>query len=152
MTTYTLTARPDKYPHSQMVAQTPVRTVSAVFSGPDATTFKGSAIATTNVFELISIPAGAFVLSVAYKVTTVEGGTCTFGIGDGAGTSGYASAIDGNTSADAQSFNGTTTPTFGVGKYYAAADTVDLILSTGTAAAVVVKISVSYIQTAPLTN
>jgi len=150
MTTYTLTQRPANYPHSQIVAQTPVKTVSAIFSGPDATTYKGSAIATSNVFELISLPAGALVIAVAYKVTTVEGATCTFGIGDGSGTSGFASAIDGNTSADAQSFNATTTPTYGVMKYYAAADTVDLILTTGTAATVVVKISVTYILTAPV--
>lgn len=150
MTTYTLTQRPTNYPHSQIVAQTPVRTVSAIFSGPDATTFKGSAIATTNVFELISLPAGAFVLTVSYKVTTVEGGTCTFGLGDGAGTSGYGASIDGNAATDASSFNGTTSPTYGVGKYYAAADTVDLILTSGTAAAVVVKVTVTYILTAPL--
>ena len=149
-TPFVLTSRDAKYPHDQLVNLSPVKTVSAVFNGADVAAYKGSAVAISDVTQLVSIPAGAFVLSVAYKVTTVEGGTCTFGIGDGAGTSGYASAIDGNTSANAQSFNGTTTPTFGVGKFYAAADTIDLILSSGTAAAVVVKISVTYVPTAPV--
>jgi hypothetical protein len=144
---YNLTARPAKYPHSQFVNDTPVKTVSAIFHGPDATLLKGSAIATNDVFELISIPAGAFVLSVAAKVTTVEGGTCTFDIGDGATVDGYLDGVDGNTSADVQSFTADTTEAFGAGKPYTAADTIDLKLITGTAANLVVKLTATYIMT-----
>lgn len=147
---YNLTARPENYPHSQFVNESSVRTVSAIFSGPDATLTKGSAIALNDVFELISIPAGAFVLTVAAKVTTVEGGTCTFDIGDGATVDGYLDGVDGNTSANTHSFNATTTETFGVGKLYTAADTIDLKLISGTAATVVVKLSATYVMTTPV--
>lgn len=159
MATYNLTQRgvvsgapvyPDTYPHSQMVNDTPVKTVSAVFNGADATVKKGSALATSDVFELLNIPAGAFVLTVTHVVTTAEGGTSTYHIGDGADVDGYVVSGNSNTTTNASSFNATTTPAFGVGKYYAAADTIDLVLATGTAAAAVVKISATYIQTAPL--
>jgi hypothetical protein len=152
MATYTLTQRPAKYPHSQLVNLAPVKTVSAVFNGADATALKGSALATNDIFELVSIPAGAFVLSVAAKVTTVEGGTCTFDIGDGATADGYLDGVDGNTSANVQSFTADTTEAFGAGKLYTAADTIDLKLMTGTAAVLVVALSVTYIQTTPLAN
>jgi hypothetical protein len=144
---YNLTARPTNYPHSQFVNDTPVKTISAIFHGPDATLLKGSAIALNDVFQLISIPAGAFVLSVAAKVTTVEGGTCTFDIGDGATVDGYLDGVDGNTSADTQSFTADTTEAFGAGKLYTAADTIDMKLITGTAAALVVKLTATYIMT-----
>lgn len=148
MTEINLTNKP-KYPHAVMVNDTPVKTVSAVFSGPNAAIIKGSAVAANDIFNLVTVPAGAFVLSVAAKVTAVEGGTCTFDIGDGATVDGYLDGVDGNTSANVQSFTGDTTEAFGSGKLYTAADTVDLKLITGTAANLVVAVSVTYIQTLP---
>lgn len=158
MSTYTLTKTPTTaapfYSHGHMVNDNPVKTVSAVFDGAKAALFKGSAVATADVFELLPIPAGSFVLTVSHQVTTAEGGTCTFDIGDGATAAGYVvAATNGNgnsTSTNSNSFNGTTTPTFGVGKYYSAADTIDLTLVSGTAAAVIVKISVTYVAVSPL--
>ena len=158
MTTYTLTKTPTTvaplYPHGHVVAQSPVRTVSAVFDGAKATLFKGSAIATADIFELLPIPAGSFVLTVTHQVTTAEGGTCTFDIGDGTDDNGWVvAATNGNgnsTSTNSNSFNGTTTPAFGVGKYYSAADTIDLTLVSGTAALVIVKISATYIEVTPV--
>jgi hypothetical protein len=150
MATFTLTQRPASYPHSQMVNDTPVKTVSAIFKATDAAAVKGSAIALNDVFELITIPAGAFVLAVACKVTTVEGGICTFDVGDGATVDGYLGGVNGNTSANVQSFTADLTKAFGSGKLYTAADTIDLKLITGTAAAVVAAISATYIMTTPL--
>ena len=150
MATYTLTQRPTGYPHSQMENIAAAKVKSVVFSGADAAAVKGSALAVNDVLELLTIPAGSFVISVTHKVTTVEGATCTYSIGDGAGTAGYVSGANGNTTTDASSFNATTTPTFGVGKYYSAADTIDLLLASGTAANVVIKIAVAYIPTTPL--
>jgi hypothetical protein len=141
---------PNTYPHSQIVKPGACIVASGRFDGPAATTLKGAAIATSDVFPLVNVPAGAFVLTVSYKVITAEGATCTFGLGDGSGTSGYASAANGNTTTNATSFNGTTTPTYGVGKLYTAADTIDLILSSGTAATAVIDVSVTYIPTLPL--
>jgi hypothetical protein len=150
-TPFVLTQRKSTYPHDQMVNDTPVKTVSATFNGAHVAAYKGSAVALNDVTQLISIPAGAFVLSVAAKVTTVEGGTCTFDIGDGATVDGYLDGVDGNTSANVQSFTADTTEAFGAGKLYTAADTIDLKLISGTAAVLVVELSASYIQTLPLT-
>jgi len=158
MSTYTLTKTPTTvapfYSHGHMVNDNSVKTVSAVFDGAKATLFKGSAIATADVFELLPIPAGSLVLTVSHQVTTAEGGTCTFDIGDGTDDNGYVvAATNGNgnsTATNSSSFNGTTTPAFGVGKYYSAADTIDLTLNTGTAAAVIVKVSATYIAVTPL--
>lgn len=144
-----------KYPHSVVVNQQPVRVATARFSGPDATTVKGAALATSDVFQMVQVPAGAFVLGVAFKVVTAEGGTCTFDIGDGTDTDGYFSGANGNTTTNSFSWDespGTLATTEGVGHFYAAADTIDILLASGTAATVVADISVTYIMTAPQTQ
>ena len=151
-TPFVLVQRPALYPHSQMVNDTPVKTVSGIFDGAAVAAYKGSAVALNDVAQIISIPAGAFVLTVACKVTTVEGGACTFDVGDGATVDGYLDGVDGNTSADVQSFTADTTEAFGAGKLYTAADTIDVKLITGTAAAVVAKVSATYIMTTPLVS
>jgi len=142
----------DLYPHSAMVAQTPVRVASFRFKGADATAAKGAAVAVNDVFQLIKVPAGAFVLGVTSKVVTAEGGTCTFSIGDGSATAGFISAQNGNSVATAFSWDetpATLATTYGVGHFYGAADTIDLLVASGTAAAVVVDVSVTYIETMP---
>jgi hypothetical protein len=145
MATYSITKRQDKYPFNQRECFGEHRVVRQIYDGVSATKLKGSAVAVADVFEMVTIPSGAFVKNVAAKVLTVEGGTCTVDIGDGATADGYHAALNGNTSADAVSANGTTTPTFGVGKYYAAADTIDLKVKSGTAAALVIEVSVEYV-------
>ena len=151
MATITATQRNDKnYPHSQMVLDAPTKQLSATFSAADAAKLKGSALAANDVVELLSIPAGAFVLTVTHKVVTVEGGTFTYSIGDGVTAAGYVSAANGNTAANGTSFNGSTTaPVFGVGKFYATADTIDMTIASGTPATAVVTISATYILTTP---
>jgi hypothetical protein len=134
------------YQHAQVAAISPVTVAHAVFHGPDATVVKGAAIATSDVFQLVSIPAGSFVLSVAAKVITAEGATCTLDIGDGATADGYFDDLNGNTTTDTNSFDGTTTDAFMSGKYYASADTIDVKLASGTAATVVLAVSVAYIS------
>src|SRR5574343_316244 len=149
MATVYLTRRSETYPHSQNILPMAAITVSAIFDSVAAKAKKGSALAASDVFQLIDIPAGALVLTVTHKVTTVEGGTCTYHIGDGTDADGFVASGNGNTTTDATSFNATTTPAFGVGKYYAADDTIDLTLATGTAAAVVVQVSVTYLMIKP---
>jgi hypothetical protein len=150
MATYsTALKRSENYPYSQRECPTPSMRVTQVYDGAALARLKGSALAANDVFELIKIPAGALVLTVAAKVTTVEGATCTVDIGDGATVGGYISGLNGNTSANSQSFNATTTPTFGVGKLYTEDDTIDVKLVTGTAANVVIIVSVNYIMTLP---
>lgn len=147
MATYTLTPS-STYNHQRFVNDTPMKLLSVVFDGAQAALVKGSAVATTDVYRLMPIPAGAFVLMVTHDVLTAEGGTCTYNVGDGTDPDGWVAGANGNSAATrASSFNGTTTPTFGVGKYYSAADTLDIAIASGTAANVVIKLSVTYILT-----
>ena len=152
MTAYALTRRPEGYTHNQHVLDGAARTVSVIFDGAQAALVKGSAMATTDAYELLTIPAGALVLNVAHKVTTVEGGTCTYDIGD-TDVNGYvvaATSGNGNAATDLSSFNATATPAYGVGKYYAAADTIDISFPTGTSANVVIEVSATYLITNPV--
>lgn len=141
-----------KYPHSQEVNDTGLKVVSAIFNAGDATVVKGAAIAVNDVFPLITIPAGALVLAVVAVVATAEGGTFTFSVGDTATPTGYLSGSNGNTTTNASSFNATTTPAFGAGKYYPTAGTIDLLVASGTATAAIVKVSAAYIQTLPFVS
>lgn len=149
MATYSLTRRPAKHPHNQHVKDGAVRTKSIVFYGAEAAAVKGSAVGSSDVYEILEIPAGAFVMTVTHQVRTVEGGTCTYHIGD-SDVDGYVVSGNGNTTTDASSFNGTTSPAYGVGKYYAAADTIDLSFPTGTAANLVLEVAVTYFDAAPV--
>jgi hypothetical protein len=141
------------YPHSQIVNSAPVKTVSAVYSAADATIAKGAAVANDDIFNLIDIPAGALVLSVAHKVVTQAGGACTYSIGDSGSVNNFVVVATGNGNAatNTQSFDAVATlATNGVGKFYAAADYIKIQMKTGAALTpTVIKVSVTYIQTAP---
>lgn len=144
-----------KYPHSQVATNATLKTISARFSGPDATTVKGAALAINDVFQLVSIPAGSFVIGVAAKVVSAEGATCTFSIGDGSQTAGYISAADGNAATNVFSWDespASLATTYGVGHFYSAADTIDLLLASGTAATAVIDVTVTYIDVVPATH
>jgi hypothetical protein len=141
-----------KYPHTQTINDTGLAVLSAVFHAADATVVKGAAIAVNDVFPLLTIPAGALVLAVVTIVSNAEGGTFTYDIGDAADPNGFVSGANGNTTTNASSFNATTTPAFGAGKYYAAASTIDLLVASGTATAAIVKVSVAYIKTLPFVS
>ena len=143
--TYDITLPSTNYQHSQQVINAPVTIVKNRFSGADMTVKKGSALVVNDIFEIITVPAGALVLDVVATVDTVEGATCTFHLGDGATADGYLASVNGNTSANSHSFNCTTTQTFGVGKRYTADDTIDLKLISGTAAKLVVDVKVTMI-------
>lgn len=91
-----------------------------------------------DVVQCLDIPAGTLVLNVFVKVVTAEGGTCTATVGDGDS----AAAFDASTNLNAAAG----TVTYGVGgtddyvtyggKFYSAADTIDLTLGHNTDAAV----------------
>ena len=154
MATFNLTQRSDFtapfYKHSQEVNDQPVRLRSGVFSGADAAVFKGSAVGTGDIYQVLTIPANALVLSVSWSVITAEGATSTFNLGDTATASGYVSGANSNAVAVGQSFNATTTPAYGVGKFYSTADSLNLALASGTAANAVIKVSMAYIEMKPL--
>lgn len=89
-----------------------------------------------DVLQVLSIPAGTLVTHVHLKVLTASGGTLTAGVGDGTNPSGFITAANLNSTAtDAVSAltltEGTpnTVTGYSAGKFYAAADTIDITLS-----------------------
>ena len=122
----------DNHPYSQSSDLSPFKRIEAIFDASEAAVENGTAILANDVFQMITVPANSFVLNVRAEVLTAEGAASTFDVGDGATADGYINGQDGNAVASVTSFNATTTPTFGVGKFYSAADTIDIKMMTGT--------------------
>jgi hypothetical protein len=103
-----------------------------------------TALAASDVLEVMQIPAGTLVTNVGMQVTTAAGVTSTIAIGDGSAAAGYLAA----TSANSTGFSGGVpvlssgafAPTLSGGKVYAAADTIDITIGTAVPAAAVVRI------------
>lgn len=87
-----------------------------------------------DVLQLIHVPANSFVRRVAYKVENVEGATFTFDLGDGADANGYVATANGNAlGGGCNQLSLTegapnTVTGYSNGKYYSAADTIDMVL------------------------
>lgn len=105
-----------------------------------------TALASADVLEVIPIPAKSLVLRVGFDVTVAEGATATVGIGDGAAATGYATAVNLNSVASGVSTLALTEGTpntvtgYSNGKYYSAADTIDLTLNHSSIDAAVVRV------------
>lgn len=83
-----------------------------------------TALADNDILEVIRVPAKTLVLAAGLDVTTAEGGTCTIDVGDGDTVDGFLDGVNANTVASyASSGNG---EAYEMGKYYAAADTIDV--------------------------
>lgn len=78
-------------------------------------------LAAADVVELINIPAGTYVTKVFYRVLTGDA-TQTMNVGDGADPDGYVAAADVATAGNA----GVGAGALATGKFYAAADTIDI--------------------------
>ena len=84
------------------------------------------------MLEVLQIPAKSYVLHVGLDVTTVEGGTLTIDVGDGADPDGYLDGVNANAAASYASAlaltEGAPNTITGLtsGKYYSAADTIDV--------------------------
>jgi hypothetical protein len=93
-----------------------------------------TALANGDVLEVLRIPAKSQVLAVGLDVTTAEGATCTVDVGDGTDPDGFLDGVNANTAAGYSSTSvalvegapNTLSPAYGFGKYYAAADTIDV--------------------------
>ena len=150
-TPFILTSRDRLYPHDQIVNDYPVKVVSARFDAVALTAYKGSALATEDTTQLITIPAGAFVLNVTHKVVTAQGAAMTYDIGYDGNPDCFVDGADGNAATDAASFNAATSPAAnGIGLYFSAANTVDLVFKTGACTIAVIDVSVTYIEVKPL--
>ena len=93
-----------------------------------------TALGAADVLEVIRIPAQTLVTNVALEVTTAEGGTLTIDVGDGDNPDGYLDGVNGNATAAYLTVAGT--DAFEAGKYYTAADTIDIVLNNAADAAV----------------
>ena len=96
-----------------------------------------TALAAGDVLEVIKVPANTLVTSVALNVTTAEGGTLTLDVGDGTDPDGYFDGVNGNTAAAYSLAPSAGTPTgYADGKFYTAADTIDVTTVNAADAAV----------------
>lgn len=93
-------------------------------------------VAQNEVVEAIPIAANTMVLGVRAEVLVVEGAARNFGIGDGAGTSSYITTQSANALAEFRTALGltegvpNTVTGYTGGKYYSAADTIDILAVT----------------------
>lgn len=78
-------------------------------------------LAAADVVQLINIPANSFVVKVMYKVLSGDA-TQTLNVGDGTDPDGYVAAADVATAGN----SGVGAGAYASGKFYAAADTIDL--------------------------
>ena len=92
-----------------------------------------TALGAGDILQAIPVPAKTFVISAGIDVTTAEGATQTFDLGDGTDPDGYLDGVDGNAVAGYGPTHVLTEGTpnviigLGKGKYYSAADTIDLV-------------------------
>ena len=93
-----------------------------------------TALAAADILEVIKVPANTLVTHVALNVTTAEGGTLTVDVGDGDNPDGYLDGVNANATAAYLTVAGT--DAFEAGKYYTAADTIDIVLNNAADAAV----------------
>lgn len=103
-----------------------------------------TALAASDVMEIIPIPAGTIVSNVGMEVTTAAGVTSTISIGDGGAAAGYLAATSVNATGTSGGVpvlsSGAFAPTLSGGKVYTAADTIDITLGTAVPAAAVVRV------------
>ena len=103
-----------------------------------------TALATSDVLEVIPIPANCIVSNVGMEVVTVAGVSSTIAIGDGSAAAGYLAATSANAVATSGGVPvlaaGAFAPTLSGGKLYSAADTIDITIGTAVPAAAVVRI------------
>ena len=83
-----------------------------------------TALTSGDILEVIRVPANTFVTNVALNVTTAEGGTLTVDVGDGPDFDGYIDGVNANTAAAYIPVAGTAA--YEQGKFYTAADTIDV--------------------------
>lgn len=110
-------------------------------------------VAQNEVVEAIPIEANTMVLGVRAEVLVVEGAARNFAIGDGATTNGYITTQSANTLAEFRTAlllteaAPNTVTGFTNGKYYAAADTIDVLAVTaGGLTTAKIRVSVDVIE------
>lgn len=86
-----------------------------------------------DIWQALSIPVGTLVTSVKCIIVSAgAGGDFTIDIGDGSADNGWDDAIDATAAANTVTASLEATDAYGKGKYYAAADTIDVKVATAT--------------------
>lgn len=103
-----------------------------------------------DVLQLFDVAAGDHVVGAAIKVVTVEGATQTFDLGDGSDADGYIDGANGNAlGTTGMTYVESTGAVVGYagGKFYTAADTIDLtVVEAADACKVIVTVLVNKLQ------
>lgn len=95
-----------------------------------------AALAANDIVEVLRIPAKTFVMRAGIDVTTADGTALTLHLGDGSDDDGYVTSLNGNAVGSAtNAFTLTeaapnTVTGYSGGKYYSAADTIDIKMIT----------------------
>lgn len=101
-----------------------------------------TALTSGDVIQAMPVPAKCYVLALGLDVTTAEGGTLTIDVGDGDDADGFLDGVNANTVASyANSLalaeaTPNTVVGYSNGKYYSAADTIDVTIVNAADAAV----------------
>ena len=93
-----------------------------------------TALTSGDILEVIRVPANTLVTNVALNVTTAEVGTLTVDVGDGSNDDGYIDGVNANATAAYITVAGT--DAYEQGRFYTAADTIDVKLNNAADAAV----------------
>jgi hypothetical protein len=127
-----------------------VRVLEATLDFADIAAYRSAngltALAANDIYQVFNINAKALVLRVGMDVTVAEGATATLAVGDGDDDDGFltASSINSVTSyASALALTEGTPNTitgYSGGKYYSAADTIDIKLGHNSIDAAVVRV------------
>jgi hypothetical protein len=107
--------------------------------------FSSTNVSASDVVQALKVGAGMLITGVWVKITTAEGGTSTNDIGDGDDPNGFDDAVDFNASADTVTSDIKGTDAYAGGKYYAAADTIDIVPDNDLDTAVI-EITAMYIR------
>lgn len=94
--------------------------------------FSATNASSADIVRALKILAGTFVHSVHTRVSTTEGGTMTYDVGDGDDPNGYDAGVNGNSAPSDGACSGISTigtDAYAVGKKYTADDTIDIILN-----------------------
>jgi hypothetical protein len=103
--------------------------------------FANTNVSAADVIHALKIPAGAFVDKVITRVVVAEGATCTATVGDGNSATGWDASINLNSAAATVLRSLEATDTYGVGKLYRTADTIDLVMGHNTDTAVLLVVA-----------
>lgn len=98
----------------------------------------------SDVVQALKIPANALVDEVWVIVRTAEGGTSTATVGDGDAAAGWDASTNLNATAGTVTSALEGTDAYAVGKFYSAADTIDLTLSANAVDAAIITVCARY--------